>query len=242
MSVPVVYARADGARGVARFRAGVHAHSAEVVVETRLHEGAGGGIKRLGTGIRRRSVKRWSVASHYLIGEAIGFSLQCLGAMLLMPVSAPRLEIHGECNVGPAGPFVKLRGGRDRWPLRPSLNTANRTMDRRVRKVVAFLEERIALRVRVGELARQVGLGTSRLEHLFKLNARVSIRDFVRERRLLAAKALLETTEERISSIGYTVGFQDMSNFNHAFKRRFGLSPRAYRDRVQDGSATEQTK
>src|SRR5262245_24976415 len=115
-------------------------------------------------------------------------------------------------------------------------------MDRRVRKVVALLEECLPLRVRVGDLARQVGLGTSRLEHLFKLNAQVSIRDFVRERRLLAAKALLETTEERISTIGYQVGFQDLSNFNHAFKRRFGLSPRAYREQAQDGSSAEDTK
>lgn len=116
-------------------------------------------------------------------------------------------------------------------------------MDRRVRKALALLEERLFVRVRVGELARQVGLGPSRLEHLFKDAARISIRDFVRERRLVAAAALLETTEERVSVIGYRVGFADMSNFNHAFKRRFGVSPRVYRARRRDrGQAAEDTK
>lgn len=105
--------------------------------------------------------------------------------------------------------------------------------------MVALLEESVSSRMRVGDLARHVGLGASRLEHLFKHEARISIRDFVRERRLEAAATLLKTTEERISAIGYYVGFTDISNFNHAFKRRFGLSPRAYRARLCDGAAEE---
>ncbi|HVG23253.1 MAG TPA: AraC family transcriptional regulator [Thermoanaerobaculia bacterium] len=104
-----------------------------------------------------------------------------------------------------------------------------------MRKVVALLEERAGSGVRVGELAELVGLGASRLEHLFKSDARMSIRDFVREQRLAEAAALLVRTEERISTIGYQVGFGDVSNFNHAFKRRFGVSPRAYRERHGEG-------
>jgi AraC family transcriptional regulator, arabinose operon regulatory protein len=108
-------------------------------------------------------------------------------------------------------------------------------MDRRVTKVVTFLEERPCTQIRVSDLARHVGLGVSRLAHLFKLNARMSIRDYIRERRLSEAASLLELTEERISTIGYRVGFNDVSNFNHAFKRRFGVSPRAYREGRQKG-------
>lgn len=115
-------------------------------------------------------------------------------------------------------------------------------MDRRVRRIIEMLDLEPHCRLHVGELARRVGLGSSRLEHLFKTNARVSIRDFIRERRLAAAAALLETTEERISVIGYQVGFRDASNFNHAFKRRFGVSPRRYRARLQDEETAEETK
>lgn len=111
-------------------------------------------------------------------------------------------------------------------------------MDHRVKKVLTLLEERSSASVSVHELAQYVGLGPSRLEHLFKLNARISIRDFIRERRLEAAAAMLATTEERISTIGYRVGFSDVSNFNHAFKRRYGVSPRIYRQRQQGHSAT----
>jgi AraC-like DNA-binding protein len=109
-------------------------------------------------------------------------------------------------------------------------------MDRRVRSVVAMLDAQWRRNVTVNDLAREVGLGASRLEHLFKVHAKTTIRDFVRERRLHEAATHLATTEERISVISYSVGFGDVSNFNHAFKKRFGLSPRAYRDAMRNES------
>jgi AraC-like DNA-binding protein len=107
-------------------------------------------------------------------------------------------------------------------------------MDRRIRRILQLLTERWTDSHCVHELAKQVGLGPSRLEHLFKDNAKVTIREFVRERRLQAAADLLLTTEERVSAICYQVGFHDVSNFNHAFKRRFGISPRQFRARSDD--------
>jgi len=111
-------------------------------------------------------------------------------------------------------------------------------MDRRIRLVVDLLDTRWKEGICIADLASRVGLGVSRLEHLFKLNARTSIRDFVRERRLREAALLLATTEERISTISYGVGYGDVSNFNHAFKRRFGVSPREYRERAHDENET----
>lgn len=121
----------------------------------------------------------------------------------------------------------------------PDLQGAEFGMDRRVRKVVQLLQHAWRLPLRVSDLARDVGLGCSRLEHLFQEQARISIRDFIRERRLSAAAALLETTEERISTISYNVGFRDVSNFNHAFKKRYGLTPRQYRERQQSAALLE---
>lgn len=100
--------------------------------------------------------------------------------------------------------------------------------------IVQFLEERWSSNVRVKELAYHVGLGPSRLEHLFKQEARISIRDYIRERRLAAAAQLLASSVERVSVISFRVGFQHVANFNHAFKKRFGVSPRQYRAQRAD--------
>jgi AraC-like DNA-binding protein len=114
-------------------------------------------------------------------------------------------------------------------------------MDSRVRKVVELLNLHWHVPHRVTDLAEVVGLGASRLEHLFKQHARVSIREFIRERRLAAAAELIAGTAERISVISFRVGFQHVANFNHAFKKRFGVSPREYRSRTHQLNA-ENTK
>lgn len=115
-------------------------------------------------------------------------------------------------------------------------------MDRRVRRIVEWLQEEWTDSVRVRDLAGRVGLGASRLEHLFKNDAKVTIREFVRERRLRAAADLLLGTDERVSAICHRVGFNDVSNFNHAFKRRFGLPPREFRARNEESGGTDAEK
>lgn len=104
-------------------------------------------------------------------------------------------------------------------------------MDRRVREILQYLECHWRRHVTVEELAKSVNLGPSRLEHLIRRHAKTSIRDLVRRRRIAEAANLLLTTHQRVSEIGYAVGFGDMSNFTHAFRRELGVSPRAYRER-----------
>jgi len=67
------------------------------------------------------------------------------------------------------------------------------------------------------------------LEHLFKTVTRTSIRDLLRRRRMTEAARLLISTHRRISEISYYVGFGDVSNFNHTFRKEFGVSPREFR-------------
>jgi AraC family transcriptional regulator of arabinose operon len=101
--------------------------------------------------------------------------------------------------------------------------------DARVRRTIEYLENREYQPARLSELARRVGLGPSRLSHLFKIETGDSLRQFLREARLLRAASLVTYSEERISTICYATGFSDVSNFNHSFKRRFGIAPRQLR-------------
>ena len=103
-------------------------------------------------------------------------------------------------------------------------------MDRRIKAVLQLLQQDEPNSVRVRELASRFRLGVSQLEHLFKRDTKMSIRDFVRERRLAAAADMLVRTEEPVGLIGHRAGFPDVSNFNHAFKKHFGMTPRQYRD------------
>ena len=102
-------------------------------------------------------------------------------------------------------------------------------MDRRIKRVVSLLDQQYRDPPSIEQLADAVGLSASRLAHLFREEMAMSIQSYIVDRRLVMAAMLIVQTDERISQIAYSVGFGDVSNFNHSFKRRFAMSPREYR-------------
>ena len=108
--------------------------------------------------------------------------------------------------------------------------------DKRVEDVLQLLEREWRQDHPVAELAVSVNLCPSRLEHLVKSTVNRSIREMVQARRLEEAAKLIACTYERISEIAYFVGFRDVPNFNHAFRRRFGMCPKQYRQRSHEAA------
>ena len=102
-------------------------------------------------------------------------------------------------------------------------------MDRRIRRTKTLLDQQYRDPPSLEELAEVVGLSASRLAHLFRDETGMSIQSYIVERRLFMAAMLIVQSDEQISQIAYRVGFGDVSNFNHSFKRRFAMSPREYR-------------
>jgi AraC-like DNA-binding protein len=124
--------------------------------------------------------------------------------------------------------------------LRYTTELEGLVIDRRVKRTLDFLEQAWREPGDVAEIAARVGLSSSRLEHLFREHARSTIRDYLRDRRLLHAAAMLVDTDERVSQICYAVGFGDPSNFNHAFKKTFGVSPKQYRNGERAAESTNE--
>jgi AraC family transcriptional regulator of arabinose operon len=104
-------------------------------------------------------------------------------------------------------------------------------MDRRVKRTKSVLDQEYRNPPAIEQLAEGVGLSASRLAHLFRDETGMSIQSYIVERRLFMAAMLIVQSDEQISQIAYRVGFGDVSNFNHSFKRRFAMSPREYRAR-----------
>jgi AraC family transcriptional regulator len=104
-------------------------------------------------------------------------------------------------------------------------------MDPRVQLVVKLLEAEPTRAFSLAYLCDRFHMSPSHLQHLFKRDVHMSIREFILRTRLGAAAVMIGTTRERIRQISFAAGFRDISNFNHAFKRQFGVSPREYRMR-----------
>jgi len=92
---------------------------------------------------------------------------------------------------------------------------------------LVFVAEHVA-RTSPGHLAR-----------LFRQKYGSSFTDYVREMRMHKAVGLLTTTSQPIGRIAKIVGYSDASRFAVHFRRRYGLTPRAYRQRFGAGRRAE---
>lgn len=83
-----------------------------------------------------------------------------------------------------------------------------------------------------GGIATMQQLACKSPEHLsreFKKHFRQTPTDFINEVRLHYAKNLLTYGDGKVIDIAYSSGFQNLSHFCHEFKKKYALSPSAYR-------------
>jgi len=102
-------------------------------------------------------------------------------------------------------------------------------MDRRVELVIAEIQTDVSRTREIAELAALVNLSASRFRHVFKEETGLSITQYLRELRLERAEFLLRTTFLSIKEVKSEAGMSSMSHFVQYFKRKYGITPTAYR-------------
>lgn len=101
-------------------------------------------------------------------------------------------------------------------------------------RIMAYVEKNYAENIAIGDLAKHFFVSSSTVSHLFKQKLGVSFYRYVTQRRLIAAKTLIERGL-LLEDVSAQTGFADYSGFYRAFKQEFGISPRQYRS-LQEGS------
>jgi two-component system response regulator YesN len=81
----------------------------------------------------------------------------------------------------------------------------------------------------VCDLARELNLSKSHLQHLFKRKTGLCLGHLLTEQKLQIAAYLLKSSQMRIKQIACAVGYEHTSSFTRAFERRFTEPPQAYR-------------
>ncbi|AFY33146.1 AraC family transcriptional regulator [Calothrix sp. PCC 7507] len=81
------------------------------------------------------------------------------------------------------------------------------------------------------ELARQVGLNDNKLKWGFRHLFGKAVFEYFHDCQMQQAQNLLAQTQLSVTEIAHTVGYASLPSFSGAFRRRFGTSPRGYRDR-----------
>ncbi len=101
---------------------------------------------------------------------------------------------------------------------------------RRVQKVRSFIDQNYRDEIRLPQVAEIAGMSPSAFSRFFKLHTGRNLSDYVIDLRLGYASRLLVDSSRSVAEIGYTCGFNNLSNFNRIFKKRKGCSPTEFRE------------
>jgi AraC family transcriptional regulator len=109
---------------------------------------------------------------------------------------------------------------------------------RRLKQVLAFIEERLEEDISLAEIAEVAGISASHLNALFRLSMGLPVHRYLIQRRVERAKALLAQDHLSMAEIAASTGFAHQSHMARHMRRELGLAPRAVKRLLARSSAT----
>lgn len=125
-----------------------------------------------------------------------------------------------------AGVVMSTLAGRGYVARRPSALDEWR-VTRALRRIEAAAEEPLSL----ADLAGEAATSPYHFLRIFRQSVGLTPHQFILRTRLHRAATRLRLSNEPIGVIAFEAGFNDLSTFNHRFRRVMGVSPSAYRAR-----------
>jgi two-component system response regulator YesN len=101
--------------------------------------------------------------------------------------------------------------------------------NKRVQKILFYLNENYTRDVSLDELSEKFGFNTSYISSLFKSETGINITDYLSNLRIDKAKDLLISTDMKINEIAHSLGYNNVNYFHRIFKKTIGITPIEYR-------------
>ncbi|CAM3365698.1 helix-turn-helix transcriptional regulator [Marinicrinis lubricantis] len=98
-----------------------------------------------------------------------------------------------------------------------------------------FVQDHAFSTFKLSDVAEHVGISVSRAVHLFKEVYGVSIMQYALDVRLDMAKERIVYSLMTLEHIAESCGFQNYTYFHRVFKRKYGVSPKQFRGRNNEG-------
>lgn len=102
-----------------------------------------------------------------------------------------------------------------------------------LRRFEALLEAHFPDRWQVADYANALSVSPTHLNRVLRQATGGSANSLIAERVLREARRMLIFTNLPVAQIGYALGYADPAHFSRVFSRGAGLSPRAFRNRIE---------
>lgn len=99
---------------------------------------------------------------------------------------------------------------------------------------IAYINDHLTQELSLDDLAVKAALSPFYFSRLFKKETGFSPHQYILATRISNAKFLLQSTDDSVKNICFTVGFTSESSFCTAFKKETGLTPSEFRSQVRE--------
>lgn len=101
-----------------------------------------------------------------------------------------------------------------------------------VRRAINFLGKNLDKKLTLNQLAKEAGYSPTYFTTLFKKETNYSPISYFSHLKIVKACELLDYTNMKVKEVSFYLGYSDPYYFTKDFKKKMGLSPRNYRNRV----------
>lgn len=92
-----------------------------------------------------------------------------------------------------------------------------------LRNIQAYIEQHLSEPLTLTELAQEAGLNEFHFARMFKQSTQLAPHQFVMQRRMLRAEALVKNSPLSLTDIAMACGFSSASHFSNRFKATTGV-------------------
>lgn len=111
----------------------------------------------------------------------------------------------------------------------PHFQPSQLTLPLPIRRTLTFMQESLAVRLTLADMASCAGLSISHFSALFRHHMGISPMDYFIQIRMQHACHRIETSDDPIKDIAFELGYDDPYYFSRIFRKTIGVSPGKYR-------------
>ena len=109
-----------------------------------------------------------------------------------------------------------------------NVNHQNRNHSEKIKMLLDYIEHHLAEQISVSDLARLCYFSEYHFMRFFKKHMNMTCIEYINNLRLEKAVEMFEHGNTSIMDVSMSVGFNNLSYFHRAFKKKYGMTPRSF--------------
>ncbi len=106
-------------------------------------------------------------------------------------------------------------------------------VNRKIKKSLIYLETNYHENITIAQIAKVSNFSESYFSKLFRQLTGSSFTRYLKDYRLERAAQMLRNSDSRVSDVAFLVGFNNLSYFTRAFKTKYKINPKAYKEKYK---------